>query len=129
MASCFQTFGEGASTNRPPLFAGENYPFWKMIMQIFLESQDKEILDATLNGPFVPTKPFTEWTTDENRRAQYDVKARNIMASALTIDEFFRISQCKSAKEMWDVLEVTHEGIDEVKRARKNILFKSMNFS
>ena len=129
MASCFQTFGEGASTNRPPLFAGENYPFWKIRMQIFLESQDKGILDATLNGPYVPTKtvdsetvlkPFSEWTTDENRKAQYDVKARNIIASALTIDEFFKISQCKSAKEMWDVLEVTHEGTYEVKRARKN---------
>ena len=82
-------------------------------MQVFLESQDKGILDATLNGPYVPTKnvegetvlkPFTEWTAGENRKAQYDVKARNIIASALTIDEFFRISQCKSAKEMWDVL-------------------------
>ena len=46
MDSYFQTFGEGASTNRPPLFAGENYPFWKIRMQIFLESQDKGILDA-----------------------------------------------------------------------------------
>ena len=56
MTSSFQTFGEGASTNRPPLFASENYPFWKIRMQIFLESQDKGTLDATMNGPYVPTK-------------------------------------------------------------------------
>ncbi|XP_068475036.1 uncharacterized protein [Phaseolus vulgaris] len=34
--------------------------------------------------------------------------------------EFFRISQCSSAKEMWDTLEVTHEGTNDVKRARKH---------
>ena len=31
-----QIFVEGASINRPPLFTGENYPFWKVRMQIFL---------------------------------------------------------------------------------------------
>jgi len=32
-----QTFAEGAFINRLPLFTGENYPFWKVGMQIFLE--------------------------------------------------------------------------------------------
>ncbi|XP_047149798.1 uncharacterized protein LOC124821898 [Vigna umbellata] len=100
-------------------------------MQIFLESVDKGVWDAKLNGPFEPThvvngktvlKNFSEWSQDENRRAQYDVKARNLIASTLTMDEFFRISQCKTTKEMWDVLKVTQEGIKEVKRARKNSL-------
>jgi len=50
------------------------------------------------------------------------VRAKNIISSALTSDEFYRVSICQSAKEMWDVLEVTHEGTDEVKRARKNTL-------
>ena len=40
------------------------------------------------------------------------------------MDEFFRVSQCNSAKEMWDVLEVTHEGTDDVKRARKHSLIQ-----
>jgi len=40
------------------------------------------------------------------------------------MDEFFRVSQCKNAKEMWDVVEVTHEGISEVKRARKHALIQ-----
>ena len=31
---------------------------------------------------------------------------------------------CQTAKEMWDVLEVTHEGTDEVRRARKNTLIQ-----
>jgi len=98
-----QTFTEGASINRPPLFTGENYPFWKVRMQIFLESVDRGIWDAVLNGPFVPV---------------------NIISSALTLDEFYKISVCTSAQDMWEILCVTHEGTDDVKRARKNSLIQ-----
>jgi len=38
------------------------------------------------------------------------------------MDEFFRVSQCNSAKEMWEVLDVTYAGTDDVKRARKHSL-------
>jgi len=37
-------------------------------------------------------------------------------------DEFFRVSQCKSAKDMQNVLEVTHERTNDEKRARKHAL-------
>jgi len=47
-------FGEGASINRPPLFCGLNYEFWKVIMKIFVESLGKGIWDAIENDPFVP---------------------------------------------------------------------------
>ena len=49
-----QTFAESVSINRPPLFTGENYHFWKVRMQIFLESVDRGIWDVVLNGPFFP---------------------------------------------------------------------------
>jgi len=48
-----QTFAEDASINKPPLFTGENYPFWKVRKQIFLESVDRGIWDAILSGPFM----------------------------------------------------------------------------
>ena len=47
-------FGEGASINRPPLFCGLNYQFWKVRMKICMESLDKGIWDAIENGPFIP---------------------------------------------------------------------------
>ncbi|BAU03666.1 hypothetical protein VIGAN_UM153700, partial [Vigna angularis var. angularis] len=115
MAGSHQTFVEGASINRPPLFTGENYAFWKVRMQIFIESIDCEIWDVIASGSSVPTnniqepKPRGQWTIEEKKRFQNDVKARNIIASALTVDEFYRVSVCKTAQEMWDVLRVTHE--------------------
>jgi len=56
MSNTFQTFAEGASINRPPLFVGENYPFWKIRMKIFLESVDKGVWDVVVNRPFKPIK-------------------------------------------------------------------------
>ena len=93
-------------------------------MQIFIVSIDKGIWDTIVNGPYTRKcvvenkqveKPWSEWTDEERRRVQYDCNAKNITTSSLSMDEFFRVSQCKSAKEMWDVLEVTHEGTSEVK--------------
>ena len=40
------------------------------------------------------------------------------------MDEFFRVSQCSSAKEMWDGLEDTHEGTNDMKQARKHALIQ-----
>jgi len=126
-------FGEGASINRPPLFCGLNYQFWKVRMKIFVKSLDKGIWDAIENGPFVPKfekdgssieNPLSQWTDSESKKSKFDCIAKNIITSAFNSNEFFRVSQCKSAKEMWDTLEVTHEGTDEVKRARKHTLIQ-----
>jgi len=105
-------FAECASIHRPPMFYGLNYQFSKIRMQFFIESIDKGIWDAIVSGPYVVEnkqvdKPWSEWTDEERRRAQYDCNAKNITTSSLSMDEFFRVSQCKNAKEMWDVLEVT----------------------
>jgi len=43
MSNTSQTLAEMASINRPPLFAGENYLFWKIRMKMFLESVDKGV--------------------------------------------------------------------------------------
>ncbi|XP_068498204.1 MAR-binding filament-like protein 1 [Phaseolus vulgaris] len=125
-------FVEGA-INRPPMFGGVNYAFWKIRMKIFMESIDMGIRDAVVSGPFIPMqvvkdeivkKPWSDWSESERKKAQYDSLAKNVITSALNMDEFFRVSQCNSVKEMWEVLEVTHEGTDDVKRSRKHSLIQ-----
>ncbi|XP_068486648.1 uncharacterized protein [Phaseolus vulgaris] len=92
-------FVEGVSINRPPMFGGV-------------------VKEETVK------KPWSEWSETERKKAQYDSLAKNIITSALNMDEFFRVSQCNSAKEMWEVLEVTHEGTYDVKRSRKHSLIQ-----
>jgi len=126
-------FGEGAFINKSPLFCGLNYQFWKVRMKIFVESIDRGIWDVIENGPFIPKiekdnvfveNPWSQWTESESKKAKFDCIAKNIITSALNSDEFFKVSQCASAKEMWDILEVTHEGTNGVKRARKHTLIQ-----
>jgi len=40
---------------------------------------------------------------------------KNIITSSLNLDDFLKVSKCSLAKEMWDILEVTHEGTSDVK--------------
>jgi len=124
-------FGEGASMNRPPLFCGVNYQFWKVRMKIFMHSTNKGIWEAIENDPFIPQvkkddvfvdKPPSEWTEADSKKAKFDWIAKNIITFALSCDEFFRVSQCNYVKEMWDIIEVRHEGTNDVKRARKHAL-------
>jgi len=86
-----------------------------------------------MNGPFIPKhvvnnkqvdKPWNLWIEEEWKLAQYDCTTKNILTSSLYMNEFFRVSQCKSAKDMWDVLEVTHEGTNNLKRSRKHALIQ-----
>ena len=101
--------GEGAAINRAPLFNGEGYAYWKVRMKIFIQAIDIEIWDAIENGPYVPQtkvndtvgpKPRASWDDDDKKKVGYDMKAQNIITSALSYDEFFRVSQCKFVKEM-----------------------------
>jgi len=97
-----------ASINRPPLFCGVNYQFWKVRMKIFKHSTDKGIWESIENGPFIPqvkrdevffNKPSSEWTEAENKKVKFDWIAKNIITSALSYDEFFRVSQCRRPKK------------------------------
>jgi len=36
------------------MFSGVNYKFWKVRMKIFIESIDRGIWNAIVNGPYIP---------------------------------------------------------------------------
>ena len=69
------------------------------------------------SGSFIK-KPWFQWTNEESEKAKFDCIAKNILTSALDSKEFFRISECESAKEMWDTLKATHESTTEIKKAK-----------
>jgi len=77
-------------------------------MQIFIEVIDLNIWEAIEIGPYIPTmmarntsikKPREEWSEEEKKLVQYNLKA-NIITSALGKDEYFRVSNFKSTKDM-----------------------------
>lgn len=83
------------------------------------------------NGPFVLThqingvvvnKQEEDWTQEEREKIQHNLKAKTIITTVLSIDEFFNISHCETTKEMFYTLPITNEGTTEVKRKKTNIL-------
>ncbi|KAK2450000.1 hypothetical protein QL285_009141 [Trifolium repens] len=131
MASANPTFRDGGCSNKPSLFNGEYFDFWKIRMKAHLEAQGDGIWKAVVDGPFIPMsvvngvgrpKIESSWDEDDKKKVLNDKNAINILQSALSMDEFFRISQCQTAKEIWDTLVETHEGTIEVKRSRLNTL-------
>lgn len=88
-------------------------------------------METVENGPHIPISMVNSVVThkvkgsydeDDKKTILNEKKVIDILQSALSMDEFFRISQCKSTKEIWDTLVETHEGTTEVKRSRLNIL-------
>ncbi|GAV81220.1 UBN2 domain-containing protein, partial [Cephalotus follicularis] len=79
------------------------------------------------NGPRLPTKtidgvvspkPENEYNDNDFRMLQLNSKAKHVLFCAVVPNEFNRISSCDSAKQMWDLLEVTHEGTNQVKESK-----------
>ncbi|VFQ66854.1 unnamed protein product [Cuscuta campestris] len=93
--------GEGQSTSRPPLFDGTNYSYWKERMRIYIRSTNFQLWLVIKNGEQIPTKKVGETTVPK------------------TEDEF---DAEDIKKEMWDKLEVTYEGTDQVHEAKIDIL-------
>jgi len=59
---------------------------------------------------------------DDKKKVQYDLRAQNILISSLGVNEYHFVSHCKTAKDMWDVLETLQEGTDDVKQSKINTL-------
>ena len=125
------TLAEGQSTNRPPLFNGSNYTYWKARMCIFIQALDYDLWSVIINGPHTPTviingiptpKQEKDWDDSDKKLVQLNAKAMNVLYCALDANEFNWISTCSSVKKIWDRLEVIHEGTNQVKESKINML-------
>ncbi|GAV88795.1 zf-CCHC domain-containing protein/UBN2 domain-containing protein [Cephalotus follicularis] len=101
-------------------------------MTIFIQSLDYNLWDLIVDGPNLPTVTLENWDVvpkprnlyDDNdrKRVQINAKAKHIIICAINSNDFNRISSCISAKEMWDRLQVTYEGTNQVKEAKISML-------
>ncbi|XP_016185466.1 uncharacterized protein LOC107627119 [Arachis ipaensis] len=131
----FDEVFEGQCYHRPPLLNGTNYLYWKNRMAIWIKSQDLRIWDVIENGNHVPMKttskevgevetsteelkPKSEWTDDDYKKVSFNFKAINYLHCAITQNDYMMICTCETAKEIWDKLSITHEGIGHVKQSK-----------
>ncbi|VFQ87886.1 unnamed protein product [Cuscuta campestris] len=123
--------GEGQSTTRPLLFDETNYTYWKEGMRIYIQSTNFLLWRIIKNGEDVPMKkveetnvPKTEdeYDAQDIKKVENNAKAINIIYCAVNPDDYRKISYCTTAKEMWDKLEITYEGTDQVREAKIDFL-------
>ena len=52
------------------------------------------------------------------------LKAKKLLYFGLGPDEYTRISECESVKEIWNTLRLAHEGTNQVKQSRIELLMR-----
>jgi len=77
-------------------------------MKFFVDSLDRKIWNVISNNDIIH-RPENNVASSKNERDHLHYVAMNIIVSALDFDELLKISECISAKEMWDTLERIHK--------------------
>ncbi|KAK8944883.1 hypothetical protein KSP39_PZI008049 [Platanthera zijinensis] len=127
MAQHDHAFSEEQGISRPPLFTGSDYNYWKTRMRCFLISLDIEVWNMIepnythptyTVGDVVMEKPKDKWDDQDKLRCKNNAKVMNVLFCALDRTEFNRTCACNNAYEIWNLLEVTHEGTSQVKDSK-----------
>jgi hypothetical protein len=104
---------------KPSVFYGEEYCMWSDKMRRHLTSLHASIWDIVEFGAQVPSVGDEGYDSDEVAKIQhFDSQATTILLASLCLEEYNKVQGLKSAKEIWDVLKITHEG-DEVTKITK----------
>ena len=110
------------SLNAPPYFDGSNYAFWKVRMRAFLCSIDETIWDAVDVGWTRPKAAKSTWDKAAFAVTNANNKGLNAIFCGVSLDEVHRISHVTIAKEVWQILETTYEGMKKVKDTKLQML-------
>ncbi|XP_070036488.1 uncharacterized protein [Nicotiana tomentosiformis] len=105
----------GQSIARPPLFNDRYYSWWKNKMRDHIIGVNYELWDIVTDGPLATMKINAKGvevpkTSEDLRKWEKNAKAKRWLVCGLGLDEYSRIQSCITAKEIWDTLQVAHEG-------------------
>jgi hypothetical protein len=104
---------------KPPMFDGEDYSMWSDKMRHHLTSLHKSIWDIVEYGAQVPKEGDKDYDSEEVEQIQhFNFQATTILLVSLSREEYNKVQGLKSAKEIWDMLKIAHEG-DEVTKITK----------
>ena len=102
----------------PPLFNGTNYAYWKVRMRAFLQSLDEKVWQAVEIGRTKPKEALADWDDAKIKAVNFNSRTLNTLFSAVSNEEFKKISSTETAKEAWTILQTTNEGTKAVKDSK-----------
>ncbi|GKA62664.1 copia protein [Tanacetum coccineum] len=124
---------EGQSMQRPPLFESDGFIYWKNRFETYVKSKDLDLWHVITYGDFPPIQnnpetkkdeivPFDKQNDDLKKKLAKNNEAKMVIYNALPRKEYERIFMCKTAKEIWDTLLITHQGNSQVKDNKIDLL-------
>ena len=87
-------------------------------MRAFLQSLDEKVWQAVEIGWTKPKEAPADQDDAKIKVANFNSKALNALFSAITNEEFKKISSTETAKEKWTILQITYEGTTAIKDSK-----------
>nr|GEW46979.1 retrovirus-related Pol polyprotein from transposon TNT 1-94 [Tanacetum cinerariifolium] len=124
---------EGKSMQKPPLFESHGFIYWKNRFETYMKLKDIDLWHVITYGDFPPIQnnpktkkdeivPFDKQNDDLKKKLAKNNEAKMVIYNALPRKEYERIFMCKTAKEIWDTLLITHQGNIQVKDNKIDLL-------
>ena len=88
----------GQSLIIPHLFNDTNYAHWKVRIRVFLQSLDEKMWQAVEIGWTKPKEAPADWEEAKIKAANFNSRALNALFSAVTNEEFKKMSSTKTAQ-------------------------------
>ena len=102
----------------PHLFYDTNYAYWKVRMRAFLQSLDEKVWQAVEIGWTKPTEAPVDQDDAKIKAANFNSRALNALFSAVTNEDFMKISSTETVKEAWIIIQTTNERTEAVKDSK-----------
>ena len=83
-----------------------------------MQSLDEKVWQAIEIGWTKPKEAPADWDDVKIKTANFNSRALNALFSAVTNEEFKKISSTESTKEAWTILQITYEGTKVVKDSK-----------
>jgi len=103
-------------------------------MENYIQADDYELWMIIENGPCIPMKTTedgktvlkksNEFDSDDFKKLEKNARAKKLLYFGLGSDKYTHISECESAKEIWNALPMAHEGTNQVKHSRIELLMR-----
>ncbi|GJR62801.1 hypothetical protein Tco_1504963, partial [Tanacetum coccineum] len=101
--------------------------------ETYVKAKDLDLWHIILNGDFPPVAknevtqvlevvPFEEQSDDLKKKLAKNNEAKMVLYNALPKKEYERIFMCKTAKDIWKSLLITHQGNSQVKDNKIDLL-------
>nr|GEU44500.1 putative reverse transcriptase domain, ribonuclease H-like domain, aspartic peptidase domain protein [Tanacetum cinerariifolium] len=105
---------------RPSLFESDGFIYWKNKFETYVKSKDLDLWHVITYGDFPPiqynpetkkveTVLFDKQNDDLKKKHAKNNDAKMVIYNALQRKEYKRIFMCKTTKEIWNTLLITHQ--------------------